>query len=270
MSGNVEAKRLSGKVALVLAATRGIGLACAQAMAAEGAEVYLGVRRLDAGQEAAAAIQADGGKAGAVYFDALQPETYAAMYEETLKLSGGRLHVVVNNYGGTNPKTDLDVCATVPEEFTAHVTQQLNSVFLSTKYAVPPMEASGGGSIINISSMAAVMPDVTRIAYTTAKAAINSMTRNIATQYGRRGVRCNAVMPGIIATDAVARGLTQDFIKAVLRQIPLQRMGQPADIARTVCFLASDDAAYITGQCIEVAGGLGVPTPFYADTVEAN
>lgn len=260
-------KRLEGKVALVIAATRGIGLACAQEMAAEGASVYLGVRRIEAGREAAEAIRATGGKADAVYFDAFKPETYESMIADTVKLSGGKLHIMVNNFGGTKPETDLDVLSTDIDIFTKNVVDHLNSVFLSTKFAIPHMIACGGGSIINISSMAAVMPDITRIAYTTAKSAVNNMTLNIATQYGHKGIRCNAVMPGMIGTEAVSDNLPPEFIEAVLRQIPLNRMGQPADIARTVCYFASDDAAYVTGQCIEVAGGMGVPTPFYADTL---
>lgn len=268
MNHTYGCRRLENKVALVVAATRGIGLACARLMAAEGAEVYLGVRRMDAGREAADAIKAEGGRAEAVYFDALKPETYRTMVEDTVRLSGGKLHVLVNNYGGTKPATDLDVTGTDPGIFLDNMTSHLNSVFLSVKYAVPSMAASGGGSIVNISSMASVMPDVTRIAYTTSKAAVNSMTRNIATQYGRQGIRCNAVLPGMTATEAVSGNLSDEFIAAVLRHIPLHRMGTPEDIARAVCFFASDDAAYITGQCIEVAGGMGVPTPFYADMME--
>lgn len=268
MNGAYGCRRLEGKVALVVAATRGIGLACARALAAEGAEVYLGGRRPEAGEEAAAAIRAGGGRAGAVYFDAFKPETYAAMIGETASKSGGRLHVLVNNYGGTRPETDRDVRDTDAEQFQADVLHHVNSVFLAVKHALPLLEASGGGSVVNVSSMASTLPDLARIGYTTAKAAINTMTRNIATQYGRRGVRCNAVLPGMTATDAVADNLSPAFIASVLRHIPLGRMGSPEDVARAVCFLASDDAAYITGQCLEVAGGLGVPTPFYADMTD--
>ena len=262
MSGAYGCRRLEGRVALVVAATRGIGLACARALAAEGAEVYLGGRRPQANEEAAAAIRAEGGRAGAVYFDALKPESYAAMIGETVGKSGGRLHILVNNYGGTRPETDKDVAGTDAEHFQADVLNHVNSVFLAVKHALPYLETAGGGSVINVSSMASVLPDVTRIGYTTAKAAINSMTRNIAAQYGRKGIRCNAVLPGMTATDAVADNLSPEFIASVLRHIPLGRMGTPEDIARAVCFLASDDSAYITGQCLEVAGGLGVPTPF--------
>ncbi|HJA08487.1 MAG TPA: SDR family oxidoreductase [Candidatus Mailhella merdigallinarum] len=268
MSGAYGCRRLEGRVALVVAATRGIGLACARALAAEGAEVYLGGRRPQANEEAAAAIRAEGGRAGAVYFDALKPESYAAMIGETVGKSGGRLHILVNNYGGTRPETDKDVAGTDAEHFQADVLNHVNSVFLAVKHALPYLETAGGGSVINVSSMASVLPDVTRIGYTTAKAAVNSMTRNIAAQYGRKGIRCNAVLPGMTATDAVADNLSPEFIASVLRHIPLGRMGTPEDIARAVCFLASDDSAYITGQCLEVAGGLGVPTPFYADMTD--
>lgn len=268
MNGAYGCRRLENRAALVVAATRGIGLACARALAAEGAEVYLGVRRLDAGEEAAAVIRAEGGRAAAVYFDALKPETYATMLAETADKSGGKLRVLVNNYGGTRPETDKDVAQTDADAFRADVINHLNSVFLAVKHAAPLLEASGGGSVINVSSMASVLPDLTRIGYTTAKAAVNAMTRNIATQYGRRGIRCNAVLPGMTATDAVTGNLSAGFTAAVLRHIPLGRMGTPEDIARAVCFLACDDSSYITGQCLEVAGGLGVPTPFYADMTE--
>lgn len=261
-------RKLENKVALIVAATRGIGLASAQALAAEGARVYLGVRRLDAGQETANEISKKYATySKAVYFDASKIETYESMVKDVVADSGGKLHILVNNFGGTNPVTDLDAVNTSLDMWHQNLLSNLDSVFLPTKYAVPYMAKSGGGSIVNISSMASVLPDLTSIAYGTVKSGINSLTRNIATQYARQGIRCNAVLPGMVATDAVKDNISEEFKAAFLRHVPLNRVGEPEDIANAVLFFASNDSSYITGQCLEVAGGMGVPTPFYADTV---
>ncbi len=259
--------KLENKKALVVAATRGIGLGIAQELAAQGAFVYLGVRRPEAGQEAADEIIAAGGQAMPVYFDAMKNETYESMFKAVAEHSGGKLDILINNYGGADPRTDLDVVRTDLDVWHENILKNLDSVFLSVKYAVPLMQAAGGGSIINISSMSSHLPDLTSIAYGTVKSAINSMTLNIATAYGRSNIRCNAILPGMIATDAVKNALSDQFKDAFLRHVPLQRVGEVEDIAKTALFFACEDSSYITGQIIEVAGGMGVPTPFYADTV---
>ncbi len=260
-------RKLENKKALVVAATRGIGLGIAQELALQGAFVYLGVRRPEAGKEAADEIIAAGGQAMPVYFDAMKTETYESMLQEVANHSGGKLDILINNYGGSDPRTDRDIVNTELDMWHENLLKNLDSVFLSVKYAVPLMKAAGGGSIINISSMSSRLPDLTSIAYGTVKSAINSMTLNIATAYARSGIRCNAILPGMIATDAVKGALSQEFKDMFLAHVPLNRVGEVEDIAKTALFFASDDSSYITGQIIEVAGGMGIPTPLYGQTV---
>lgn len=255
-------KQFAGKIALVVAATRGIGLACAQGLARGGATVYLGVRRMDAGQEIADQIIADEGNAAPVYFNAEEYDSYQAMVD-TVVAKEGRIDILINNYGGTDVKQDFDVVKTDVQFFNESLCTNINSVFLPVKYAVPHMPK--GGSIVNIGSIGGYNPDLHRISYCISKAAIMSLTENIATQYARQGIRCNCVMPGMIATDALLNNMPQEFIDSFLKHVPLQRFGQPEDIANAALFLASDAASFITGHCLPVAGGYKVPAPTYGD-----
>ncbi len=255
-------KQFEGKVALVVAATRGIGLACAQGLAKGGATVYLGVRRMDAGQEIAEQIIAEGGKAAAVYFNAKEIESYQSMVSTVIEKEG-RIDILINNYGGTDVKQDFDIVKTDVQYFNETLCTNLNSVFLPVKYAVPHMPK--GGAIVNIGSIGGYNPDLDRISYCVSKAAVMSLTENIATQYARLGIRCNCVMPGMIATEALLNNMPQAFIDAFLKHVPLQRFGQAEDIANAALFLASDQASFITGHCLPVAGGYKVPAPTYGD-----
>lgn len=256
-------KLLENKIALVTSATRGIGLACAKKLAENGAKVYLAVRRLEAGQAVADEIAAAGGQAGVVYFDAQKNETFHTMVEEVLAKEG-RIDVLVNNYGSTNVKYDFDLVNGDTDKFFEIVENNLRSVYVPCKYAVKSMVKTGGGSIVNISSVGGKFPDMSRLAYAISKSSINYLTQNIAVQYAKQGVRCNAVLPGFIATDAAMENMSPEFLKMFLKNVPLNRPGQPEDIANAVLFLASDQSAFITGEAIPVAGGFGLPSPMYA------
>lgn len=256
-------KLLENKIALVTSSTKGIGLACAKSLAENGAKVYLAVRRLDAGQEIAGQITAAGGQAGVVYFDASKEETFTSMIQETLEKEG-RLDILVNNYGGTDVQYDLDVVNGDTGKFFEIVQQNLRSVYLPAKAAIPAMIQNGGGSIINIGSVGGLYPDLSRTAYGVSKAAINFLTKDIAVQYARQKVRCNAVLPGFTATDAAMDNMSKEFLDMFLKNVPLNRPGYPEDLANAVVFLASDQAAFITGEILPVAGGFGLPTPMYA------
>jgi len=129
-------------------------------------------------------------------------------------------------------------------------------LFRSFQTAAKHMAAQGGGSIINISSIGGLVPDISQIAYGTSKAAINYLTKLIAVQEAVNNIRCNAILPGMTATEAVETRLTDNFKNLFLKHIPLKRMGQPDEIAKAVVYLASDDAAYVTGQVIEISGGI--------------
>ena len=255
-------KRLENKIALVTSSTRGIGLACARRLAEEGAKVYLAVRRMDAGREIAGQIEKAGGKAEAVYFDATVPETFTSMIDRTVEREG-RLDILVNNFGHTDVQKDLDLVHGDTQAFFDIIDTNLRSVYLPCKTAVRSMTETGGGSIVNISSVGGTIPDLSRTAYGVAKAAINFLTRDIAVQYAADGVRCNAVLPGFTATDAAMDNMSPEFLEAFLKNVPLGRAGRPEDIAAAVAFLVSDEASYITGQILPVAGGFGLPTPLY-------
>ena len=255
-------KRFDDKIALVTSSTRGIGLACAERLVREGAKVYLAVRRVEAGKQIARLMEAEGGKAGVVYFDATVPETFESMIDDTLEREG-RLDILVNNFGHTDVAKDLDLLQGDTQAFFDIVNINLKSVYIPCKAAVRSMLETGGGSIVNISSVGGAIPDLSRTAYGVAKAAINFLTRDIAVQYAASGIRCNAVLPGMTATDAVADNMSSQFSDTFLKNVPLGRVGRPEDIAAAVAFLASEEESYITGQILPVAGGFGEPTPLY-------
>ena len=256
-------KELENKIALVSSSTRGIGLACAKALAEQGAKVYLGVRRPEAGQKIVDEITAAGGQAGLAFFDATREESFTGMVEE-VAAKEGRLDILVNNYGTTDVKADLDLVNGPAEDFFRIVNVNLKSVYLPCKAAVPLMIKHGGGAIVNIGSVGGLFPDMNRNAYGVSKAAIHFLTKNIATQYARQGVRCNAVLPGFTATDAAMDNMSQAFLDMFLKNVPLNRPGKPEDIANAVAFLCSERAAFITGEILPVAGGFGLPTPMYS------
>ena len=258
--------RLENKVALVTASTRGIGLACVKRLAQEGATVYMGARNIERAQEIADSLNKEGYNVKVVYNDATVKESYKSMVEEVVK-NEGKIDVLVNNFGTSNPKKDLDIKSTEYEEFMGTVDLNLSSVFLASQAAILHMAANGGGSIINISSIGGICPDISQIAYGTSKAAINYLTQLIATQCARDNIRCNAVLPGMTATDAVNQNLTEEFKEFFLKHTPIRRMGTPEEIAGTVLYFASDDSAYTTGQIVGVSGGFGMPTPVYGDMI---
>ena len=251
--------RLINKVVLITASTRGIGLACVKACVKEGALVYMAARNLERAQEIADGL----GRVKCVYNDATKPDTFFSMIESVVN-DAGRIDVLVNNFGASNPGKDLDFANTDPAVFIDTVILNLRSVFMAGQTAAKHM-AEHGGSIINISSVGGLVPDISQVAYGTSKAAINYLTKLIAVQEAKHHIRCNAVLPGMTATEAVEKHLSDDFRNLFLRHIPLGRMGQPEEIASAVVYLASDEAAYTTGQIITISGGFGLATPVYGD-----
>lgn len=256
--------RLNEKVVLVTASTRGIGLACVKACAREGACVYLAARNLEAAEKTAAELNAQGFRVRTVYNDASRPETFTTMVEE-VAAAEGRLDVLVNNFGTSDPKRDLDFSHTDPKVFLDTVTINLQSVYLASQAAVRQMEQQGSGSIINISSIGGNVPDISQVSYGTAKAAINYLTKLIAVHEAAHNIRCNAVLPGMTDTDAVREKLSDHFRELFFRHTPLHRMGTPEEIAAAVVYFASEESAFTTGQILSVSGGFGLATPVYGD-----
>ena len=258
--------RLKDKVVLVTASTRGIGLACVQACVKEGAAVYMAARNMEQAQQIAAALNAEGGHVKCVYNDATKPEPFSSMVEDVVA-DAGRIDVLVNNFGTSNPGKDLDFAHTDPAVFLDTVNLNLRSVFMASQAAAKHMAKQGCGSIINISSVGGIVPDISQVAYGTSKAAINYLTKLIAVQEAKNKIRCNAVLPGMTATAAVEKNLTAEFRDLFLGHIPLGRMGLPEEIAEAVVYFASDASAYTTGQILTVSGGFGLATPVYGELV---
>ncbi len=256
--------RLKGKTVLVTASTRGIGLSVVKACVKEGATVYMAARNLDLAQSEADKLNLQGFRVKCVYNDALKPETYASMTDEVIKDSG-HIDVLVNNFGTSRPEKDLDFSSTDADVFLDTVTVNLRSVYMASQRAAFYMAKQGGGSIVNISSVGGIVPDISQIAYGTSKAAINYLTKLIAVHEAKNKIRCNAVLPGMTATEAVKNNLSDNFKELFLKNIPFGRMGEPEEIAQAVIYFASDDSAYTTGQILTVSGGFGLPTPIYGE-----
>ena len=261
--------RLKDKIILITASTRGIGLAAVKACAAEGAAVYMAARDLERAAAAADKLNDEGLQVKYVYNDASKPETFVSMVDEVVK-DAGRIDVLVNNFGTSNPGKDLDFAHTDADIFLNTVNTNLRSVFIASQAAVKHMSMQGGGSIVNISSIGGLVPDISQVAYGTSKAAINYLTKLIAVHEASHNIRCNAVLPGMTATDAVKKNLTEEFRELFLRHIPLKRMGLPEEIAQAVVYFASDESAYTTGQIMAVSGGFGLATPVYGDLSNKN
>lgn len=259
--------RLKNKVVLVTASTRGIGLAIAKACAREGAVLYMAARNLDKAGEIAKELKDEGLIVKTVYNDAYKKDTYISMVEEVVK-NEGRIDVLVNNFGSSDPQVDKDIKTTDYKDFIETIDGNIGSVFIASQKAVEYMAKSGGGSIINISSIGGLRPDISQIAYGTSKASINYLTKLIAVQCARENIRCNAVLPGMTATDAVQENLSEEFREFFLKHIPIKRMGKPEEIAAAVVYFASDESAYTTGQIMDISGGFGLPTPIYGDMIE--
>ena len=259
-------KNLNNKIALVTSATRGIGLATAIKLAKQGAIVYMGVRRLEVTQEICDKYAKEGLIMKPVFFDAFDTDSYESMVK-TIIDDAGKIDILVNNYGGGIPDKDFDLANTSEDTFFKILEMNVGSVFRLSKLVVPYMIENKYGSIINISSISGTVPDISRIGYGVSKSAVNNITQQIAMQYARFNIRCNAVLPGMTATDAVKKSMSDEFQKSFLSHVPLNRMGTPEDIANAVAFFASDDSSYITGNIMEVSGGYHLGTPQYADFV---
>jgi len=243
---------LSGKTALVSGASRGIGRAIAVELARAGAAVVVNYRT---GAEAAEAvvgeIEAVGGRATAVQADV----SAAADVERLVKASTdayGSLDILVNNAGITRDNLLLRM---KDEEWEAVLSTNLRAAYLLTKAVLRPMMRARWGRIVSITSVVGLTGNAGQANYSAAKAGLIGFTRSVAREMAARGITANAVAPGFIETDMVA-GLSAELRESVLRQIPLGRLGNPRDVAQVVAFLASDAAAYVTGQTIAVDGGM--------------
>ena len=259
-------KRLEGKVAIVTASNKGIGYACVKRLAEEGATVYMAARRIDVVKEKCKELCDQGLNVKPIYWDAEVKERNTAMVDEVAEAEG-RLDILVNNYGHSDIRVDKDIHSTNYADFEELLNYNIASVFMTSQAAIKHMAKCGGGSIINISSVGGTVPDISQITYGVAKASINYLTQLIAIQCARENIRCNAVAPGMTATDAVMNNLTPAFMEFFLKHTPIKRMATPEEVAGTVAYLASDDGAFTTGQIIGLDGGFGQATPVFGDMI---
>ena len=254
--------RLEGKVALVTACTRGIGRAIADLFVDEGAKVYYACRNMETGKAAVEAARARGGQAELVYFEAHDPATHRSMIDECIAKEG-RLDVLVNNFGESNPRKDLDITKCTYKEFEKTVCVDLSTVFNACQEALnKAMIKQHSGSIINIGSVAAVCPDRTQVGYGVAKSGINHLSRmwsagiSLFTKAdAKQAVRKVLLNPGIIATEAVAKHLTPETQSRYTTNCMIKHLGEPIDIAYMALYLASDESKYVTAHVMNVSGG---------------
>ncbi len=240
---------LDGKVGFVTGGGTGIGLACARAIIDGGGSVALGGRREDVVEQAASTL---GARAFGVRCDVTDQDSLDAAVETTIDRFGG-LQVAVNAAGVGGGGHVLNSTA---EEFAVVLDTNLTGVFRSMRAEARAMKKAGGGAIVNISSIAGTLTHRYMSAYCASKAGINMLTRCTADDLGRYGVRVNAVMPGIVKTDLAAPLWQNEGVVAeYLRRMPISRLGEPRDVGPFVAFLLSDEASWITGQCIGVDGG---------------
>lgn len=244
--------QLEGKVALVTGASRGIGKAIALMLAENGADIAVNFAGSTAAAEVVAAeIEKMGRKAILVQGDVSKTEVCAEMVEKVVK-ELGHIDILVNNAGITR---DTLLLRMKEEDWDAVLNTNLKGVFNCTKAAVKYMAKQRSGSIVNISSVVALMGNAGQANYAAAKAGILGFTRSVAKEMAARGIRVNAVTPGFIKTDMTSV-LSEKVVAAMEASIPLARLGEPEDIAKAVLFFVSDNAAYITGQTLHVDGGM--------------
>ena len=243
---------LNDRVAIVTGGSRGIGRAIAETLAAAGATVVVNYKsNTAAADEVVQAIIAADGRALAVQADVATAQGVETLFKTTLD-SFGRLDILVNNAGITRDGLLLRM---KEDDFDAVLNTNLRGVFLCTKAALRPMSKARGGRIISITSVVGLMGNAGQANYAAAKAGLVGFTKSVAREMASRGITANAVAPGYIATE-LTDVLGEQVRAAILENIPLGRLGTAHDVANLVCFLASDNAAYITGQTMTVDGGM--------------
>jgi 3-oxoacyl-[acyl-carrier protein] reductase len=243
--------KLEGKVALITGASQGIGHACALALAREGATVAVAARNQQKLDELVAQIVSSGGKAAAFVMDVTDEEQVKSAIKSAIA-QFGKIDILVNNAGITR---DTLVMRMKRADWDSVLNTNLTSAYLCIQQVIGSMLKQRWGRIINITSVFGQMGQAGQANYAASKAGLIGLTMAMAREVASRNITCNAVAPGFIETSMTA-ALSDEFKESAVKNIPLGRVGSPEDVASAVRFLASDDAAYITGHVLNVNGGL--------------
>ncbi|MGV8961360.1 MAG: 7-alpha-hydroxysteroid dehydrogenase [Stenotrophomonas sp.] len=242
--------RLDGQVAVITGAGAGIGRAIAETLAGAGAAVVVSDRDVQAAESVAEAIVANGGQAAAIPCDVTKEDDLAALVQRSVQ-AFGKLTIMVSNAGGGGPKPfDMPMA-----DFRRAFDLNVFSLFRLAQLAAPEMEKAGGGSILAITSMAAENKNKRMAAYGSSKAATSHLVRNIAFDLGPKNIRVNGIAPGATRTAALNSVLNDEIEKKMLEHTPINRLGEPQDMANAALFLCSPAASWVSGQILTVSGG---------------
>ncbi len=254
--------RLENKVAIVTGSTSGIGIGIATLYAAEGAQVIVCGRRAEKGQDVVDDIVKAGGKASFHVMDITDTASIEKLVEDTAE-TYGHIDILVNNAANVALK-DGRVDELTIEMWDAIFQSDMRGTFYVTKRVLPHMIKAGGGSIINIGSMASCGGDLGSTAYASAKAGVDMLTKSVALQYGKQNIRCNCIRPGLIVTPDNEAKVPQALKDIFLSNIMVNRYGCPEDIGHACVYFGSDESAYVSGQIITVDGGMNSHAPTVA------
>ena len=260
----MKTKRFESRVALVTGAAAGIGKATAERLAAEGARLVIADYNYPEAERLAEQLNREGAPAFALRFGASETESCREIVARTIERYG-TIDILVNNVGGSDLSRDLDLLNMDLGYFDEVFHLNLRSVMATTQAALSEMTLRNRGSIVNTASIGGLLGDFRGTLYGAAKAGVIGLTRYIASQYGKLGIRCNAVAPGLVLTPASTRSLPESVRSVFRKHNAVDYLGQAADIAATIAFLASDDARYVTGQTITADGGMDSHNPTVAE-----
>lgn len=254
--------RLKDKVAIVTGSTSGIGIGIARLYAAEGAKVVICGRRKEKGEVVVEQIRSAGGEATYHFLDLTDFATIEKLIDDTAE-SYGKIDILVNNAANVG-LPDGRVDELTLEMWDAIFNSDLRGAFYAIKCVLPHMQKNGGGSIVNIGSMASCGGDLGATAYSCAKAGVDMLTSSVALQYGKENIRCNCVRPGLIVTPQNEAVVSEQLRQIFLSNIEVNRYGCPEDIGHACVFFGSDESAFVTGQIINVDGGMNSHAPTVA------
>lgn len=252
--------RFENKVAIITGAAGGIGEATTRRFVSEGGRVVIADHSEEKAHQLAAELREAGADARSIYFSATELQSCKELVDFTTK-EYGQIDVLINNVGGTDLKRDLNIEKLDIDYFDEVFHLNLCCTMYLSQQVIPIMVAHGGGTIVNVASISGVTADANGTLYGASKAGVINLTKYIATQLGKKNIRCNAVAPGLILTPAAVNNLNEDVRNIFLGQCATPYLGEPEDVAATIAFLASNDARYITGQTILVDGGLTSHNP---------